>query len=111
MFLTRKHLSRRTVLKGAGVSLALPLLESFAVGTPVLASARNEAAVEHCRRAGAGLYYADRQEFVEAMRLLATNTRLRARLAAAGRSYVQQQYRWDAVLGRFDRLISKIKGR
>ena len=28
-YLTKKHLSRRTVLRGAGVSLALPLLESM----------------------------------------------------------------------------------
>jgi hypothetical protein len=29
MFLTRKHLSRRTVLKGAGASIALPLLDAM----------------------------------------------------------------------------------
>jgi hypothetical protein len=29
MYLTRKHLSRRTVLKGAGVALALPLLDAM----------------------------------------------------------------------------------
>jgi hypothetical protein len=29
MFLTKKHISRRTVLKGAGVTLALPLLDSM----------------------------------------------------------------------------------
>jgi hypothetical protein len=29
MFLTRKHLSRRTVLKGAGATLALPLLDAM----------------------------------------------------------------------------------
>jgi len=29
MFLTRRHLSRRTVLKGAGVTLALPLLDAM----------------------------------------------------------------------------------
>src|SRR5215510_4861573 len=29
MFITKKHLSRRTVLKGAGVTLALPLLEAM----------------------------------------------------------------------------------
>jgi hypothetical protein len=29
MFLTRKHLSRRTLLRGAGVTLALPLLDSM----------------------------------------------------------------------------------
>ena len=29
MFLTKRHLSRRTVLKGAGVTLALPLLDAM----------------------------------------------------------------------------------
>src|SRR5512147_18157 len=29
MFLTKKHLSRRTVLKGAGASIALPLLDAM----------------------------------------------------------------------------------
>src|SRR5499427_7656589 len=29
MFLTRKHLSRRTVLKGAGATIALPLLDAM----------------------------------------------------------------------------------
>jgi glycosyltransferase involved in cell wall biosynthesis len=91
--------------------LAQPLLESFAVGTPVLACAGNEAAVEHCRRGNAGLYYANRDEFVEAMRLLATNNRLRRRLGENGRSYIRQNYRWDAVLGRFDRLISRLRSR
>ena len=29
MFITKKHLSRRTFLRGAGVTLALPLLDSM----------------------------------------------------------------------------------
>jgi len=37
MFLTRKHLSRRTVLKGAGVSLALPLLDAMIPAATALA--------------------------------------------------------------------------
>ena len=59
-----------TIAPASDDLLAQPLLESLAVGTPVLASARNDAAVEHCRRANAGLYYANREEFVEALRLL-----------------------------------------
>jgi hypothetical protein len=40
MFLTKKHLSRRTFLKGTGVSLALPLLESMVpAGTALAATA------------------------------------------------------------------------
>lgn len=86
-----------------------PLLESFAVGTPVLANARNLAAAEHCRRAGGGLYYANRHEFVDALRLLMTDSRLRGRLGEGGRQYVRQHYRWEPVLGRFERLVSKVR--
>lgn len=85
-------------------------LEAFAAGTPVLASALNMAAVEHIKRSNAGLYYANREEFVEALRLLMSNDRLRQALARNGRRYVQQHYRWDAVLGRLERLVARIKG-
>jgi glycosyltransferase involved in cell wall biosynthesis len=91
--------------------LAQPVLESLAVGTPVLANARNAASVELCRSANAGLYYSSRGEFVEAMRALTTNARLRQRMGENGREYVRQHHRWDAVLGRFDRLVTKARGR
>jgi len=91
--------------------LAQPLLESLAVGTPVLASARNAAAVEHCRRAGAGLYYRNREEFVGALTLLTSNAQLREKLGGNGRTYIRSHHRWDGVLGRFDRLISRARPR
>ena len=100
-----------TIAPAADDLVAQPVLESLAVGTPVLASARNEAAVEHCRRANGGLCYANRDEFVEGLRLLMTNKRLRNRLGENGRAYVRQHYRWDAVLGRFDRLVVKVRAR
>ena len=110
---------RMTAYEAADVTLAPdaddllsePLLESLAVGTPVLASARNAAAVEHCRRAGAGLYYANREEFVAALSMLTSNARLRERLGANGRAYIRDHHRWDGVLGRFDRLISRARAR
>ena len=37
MYLTKKHLSRRTVLKGAGVTLALPLLDAMIPAATALA--------------------------------------------------------------------------
>lgn len=37
MFITKKHLSRRTLLKGAGVSLALPLLDAMIPAATALA--------------------------------------------------------------------------
>jgi glycosyltransferase involved in cell wall biosynthesis len=100
-----------TIAPSSDDLLAQPLLESLAVGTPVLASARNAAAVEHCRRAGAGLYYANREEFVGALTVLTKNSSLREKLGANGRAYIRNHHRWDGVLGRFDRLISRARPR
>ena len=100
-----------TLAPGSDDPLAQTVLESFAVGTPVLASARNDAAVEHCRRGNGGLYYGNREEFVEALRTLMTRSKLREQLGESGREYVRQYYRWEAVLGRFERLVMAVRGR
>jgi glycosyltransferase involved in cell wall biosynthesis len=89
--------------------LAQPVLESLAVGTPFLAAAINDAAVEHARRSNAGLYYGSREEFVETLRLMTANARLREKMGQNGRQYIRQHFRWDAVLGRFERLVSRVK--
>src|SRR5678810_841333 len=51
MFLTKKHLSRRTLLKGAGVSLALPLLDAM---IPAATALSQTAAARKLR---AGFFY------------------------------------------------------
>jgi hypothetical protein len=42
MLITNKHLSRRTVLKGVGVTMALPLLEAMVPARSVLGAAANK---------------------------------------------------------------------
>jgi glycosyltransferase involved in cell wall biosynthesis len=91
-------------------SLSLLALEAFAVGTPVLANARSEVLVDHCRRSNAGLYYGSRDEFVEALRLLIADTRLRRAMGRNGREYVRANYRWEVVLGKYERLMAKVRG-
>ena len=90
-------------------SLSLLALEAMSVGTPILANARSAVLVEHCVRANAGLYYADRDEFVEALQLLVSDTRLRNTLGSQGREYVRRNYRWDVVLGKYERIFAKVR--
>jgi glycosyltransferase involved in cell wall biosynthesis len=90
-------------------SLSLLALESFAVGTPVLANARSEVLVEHCRKSNAGLYYADRDEFGEALRMLVGDQRLRARLGRHGREYIRTNYRWDVILAKYEKMFTKLR--
>ena len=92
-------------------SLSLLALESFAVGTPVLCNARSEVLVDHCRKSNAGLYYADRDEFSECLRLLVADARLRAALGTNGRDYVRQNYRWDVILAKYEQFFTRLRGR
>ena len=92
-------------------SLSLLALEAFAVGTPVLANARSDVLVDHCLRSNAGLFYADRDEFVECLTWLAKDSRLRAALGRNGRAYVREHYRWDLILTKYERMMAKVRGR
>jgi len=90
-------------------SLSLLALEAFAVGTPILANARSEVLVDHCLQSNAGLFYADRDEFVECLKLLAMDDRLRAQMGRNGRAYVRDRYRWDIIMGKYERLLGAVR--
>ena len=90
-------------------SLSLLALEAMSVGTPILVNARSAVLVEHSVKSNAGLYYADRDEFVECLKLLVTDERLRAALGRNGREYIRRNYRWDVVLGKYERIFAKVR--
>jgi len=90
-------------------SLSLLALEALSVGTPILANARSEVLVEHCVRSNGGLYYANRDEFVECLKLLNGDGQLRAAMGRNGREYVRRNYRWDVVLEKYERVFTKLK--
>jgi len=90
-------------------SLSLIALESLAVGTPILCNARSDVLVDHCLRSNGGLFYRDRDEFVECLKLLVSDERLRAAMGRSGRDYVRRNYRWDVVLGKLDRMIARVR--
>jgi glycosyltransferase involved in cell wall biosynthesis len=90
-------------------SLSLLALEAMAVGTPVLCNARAEVLVEHCLKSNAGLFYSDRDEFVECTKLLLADDRLRDRMGRNGKEYIKRNYRWDVIMSKYDRLIGALK--
>ena len=89
-------------------SLSLLALEAMAVGTPVLCNGHSDVLVEHCRRSQAGLWYDDRDEFVDAAKLLLADDRLRRTMGRNGKEYVKREYRWDVIMAKYDRLIAAV---
>jgi len=89
-------------------SLSIVLLEALALGTPGLVSARSEVLKDHSLRSNAALFYADGDEFAEALDLLARDAPLRSTLGANGQAYVRDHYRWDVVLERWRSLLATV---
>jgi glycosyltransferase involved in cell wall biosynthesis len=90
-------------------SLSLLALEAFAVGTPVIANARAGVLVDHCLRSNAGLFYGDRWEFLECVRLVVRDAKLRAAMGRNGKAYINKNYRWDIILSKYERLFSRLR--
>ena len=90
-------------------SLSLLALEAMAVGTPILCNARSAVLVEHCVNSNAGLFYADRDEFLECAKLLLADERMRDRMGRNGKEYIKRNYRWDVILSKYDRLIGSLR--
>jgi glycosyltransferase involved in cell wall biosynthesis len=89
--------------------LALLALESLSVGTPILANARNPVLVEYCVASNGGLFYADRDEFIACLKLLLGDAAMRTALGRSGREYVRRNYRWETVLGKYERVLAKVR--
>lgn len=80
------------------------ILESWAMGVPVIASSPAAAGVD--ATPGEHLVVADDpQELTEAILRLLNDTDARQRLAEAGRRRVEQRYTWEEAMARFDGLL------
>ncbi len=82
-------------------------MEAWLAGTPVVANAGCDVVAWHCKQSGAGLLYADRDEFARHLRFLAESPAEAARVAAGGRGYVLENYRWGAVLDRVEAALAR----
>lgn len=86
-------------------SFSRTVMEAWLAGTLVLANGRSDVVRWHCERSGAGLTFDGAEELVAALRFVDEEPDAAAALAAGGRQYVLDNYRWDAVLDRLEAAI------
>jgi glycosyltransferase involved in cell wall biosynthesis len=89
-------------------SLSLLALEGMALGHPVLCNAHAEVLVDHCRRSNAGLFYSNREEFAACTHLLLADRDLRERMGRNGKTYVTENYAWNVIMAKYDKLIAAL---
>ncbi len=89
-------------------SLSITVLEAMSVGTPVLVNGNSSVLLGHIKKSNGGLYYKDRYEFIEALKFLHENKKLREELGENGKNYVKENYSWNKILEKFDEVLKKV---
>ena len=92
-------------------SLSMVLLEAWTVGTPALVTAECEVLAGHVRRSGGGRIYRSFEEFGHGLDALLDDTDGALRAGQAGRAYVSERYRWDAIMPRIHEGLAIAAGR
>lgn len=91
-------------------SFSRTVMEAWLAGTPVIATAASEVLTWHCERSGGGLSYGDPFELAQCLAFVADEPAAAAELAARGRSYVLEHYRWPVVLDAMQRSLEIVAG-
>ena len=76
-------------------SLSLTLLETWSMGRPAVVNGNADVLVGHCRRSGAGLWYASQAELEVIVQTTPASDK--DALGESGRTYVTRHYSWPRI--------------
>ncbi|HMK10598.1 MAG TPA: glycosyltransferase family 4 protein [Acidimicrobiales bacterium] len=88
-------------------SFSLVLMEAWASSKAAIVNAASPVLAGHARRSGGALPYRDEVELGVVLDMLTAQPALQTRLGEAGRQYVLDHFRWDAVLERHESLLGQ----
>jgi len=102
---TAMSLALSTIHSSHLESLCMAAQESLIVSTPILVQGRTEPLKQHCIDGNCGLWYTNNEEFSAALDLLRTDSELRNALGRNGEHYIRENYSWDKVIEKYERLF------
>lgn len=89
-------------------SFSIVLMEAWLLGSPVLVHSQCAVTKRHVIDSSGGLYFGDYEDFCGTITELLKSKNLREELGMSGKSYVSEQYSWDRVMDRFDRVLATL---
>ena len=100
--------SRALIMPSRHESLSMVVLEAWMMKRPVLVNGDCEVLRGQVLRADGGLYYRRYEEFAAAMDVLLGEKALADRLGAQGHVYFQENYAWERILEKYERLLALV---
>jgi glycosyltransferase involved in cell wall biosynthesis len=82
-------------------SFSIVIMEGWLCGVPSVVSAACPVTTNHVRRCNGGLFVANSDEFLLALKYLEDHEPTRRALGANGRDYLTREFSYDAVLSRY----------
>jgi glycosyltransferase involved in cell wall biosynthesis len=82
-------------------SFSITLMDAWEGGRPVLVNGSCEVTREHCIRSGGGLWFDGYASFEVILDRFLADAELRAAMGAAGKTYVDEHYRWPTLVDRY----------
>jgi glycosyltransferase involved in cell wall biosynthesis len=92
-------------------SFAMSLTEVFAQRRPALVQRRCAVLEGHALRSGGAVPYSGFAEWEGAVDRLQASPELADALGEAGRRYVEENYRWDVVMDRYEQTLARVARR
>ncbi len=89
-------------------SFSMALTEAWSLRRPALVQGRCPVLAGQAQRSSGAIAYNGFAEFEAAVDLLLGDADLREQLGANGRSYVEEHYRWDDLMGRYEDLLVRV---
>jgi glycosyltransferase involved in cell wall biosynthesis len=100
--------AKMLVLPSQYESLSIVVLESLALGVPVVVNGNCEVLRGHCRKSNAGLYYQTYREFEGILNYLLSHTDAYTAMRENGKKYVAKSYNWDKIINKLCSMIENI---
>jgi glycosyltransferase involved in cell wall biosynthesis len=88
-------------------SLSIVIMESWLSGRPVLVHGDCAVTRDHCLRSKGGLFFQNYFEFEECLNFFLKEKELSTLMGKNGKTYVEKNFSWEAVLDRFEEALDK----
>ncbi len=89
-------------------SLSMTVLEGWAMGKPVITTEFSHVVKGMCERSNGGLYYRNKEEFSEVLKIILEDESIARKLGENGKKFVENNYTWEIVISKYLKMIDYV---